>query len=118
MNLWEEIANTKVEDSAKYSKIFARIVHQAKTYQYVFHDEMKVYEDYSIVCEKRANSWFIHLVPKAMMSLFRKMQIQFPNEFQGFSVLCGKKDSLDLRVSCFGVPVDVLEKVLEEHEKI
>ena len=70
--------------------------------------------DYYLVFEKdRADGDFIHVVPKEAWKLFREMQIKAPQEFLGFSVLVGRRER-PLRVSCFGVPCDLLGKKLIE----
>jgi hypothetical protein len=114
MTFWDDLANTKVENAERYLEVFARVVHQAKMYQYLFHEEIKIYEDFSIVCDKKSDSYFIFIVPDECRGLFRKMQIEHPDTFQGFSVLCGKKDDLPLRVCCFGVSISLLGSVLEQ----
>ena len=118
MNIWDELGKTQVNNAEKYAQIFAKVVSEAKVNRYRFHSEMKDYGDYTIVCEdNRANSYFIHIVPKEVMSLFRKMQINCPNEFLGFSVLCGKKDGKDLRVSCFGVNCALIGRAMVEFSR-
>jgi len=118
VNLWDELAQLKVQNAERYATLFARIVHDAKLFRYDLHEEMKTYDDHVIVCERnRAGSSFIHLVPKEAFPLFRKMQINHSNEFLGFSVLCGRRHNQDLRVSCFGVPCNMLSKALIDFQK-
>ncbi len=118
VNLWDELSTLKVKNEEKYAKIFAKIVNDAKLYRYEWHENMKMYDDYAIMCEQdRADSSFIHLIPKEAMPLFRKMLINHPNEFLGFSVLCGKIKGQDLRVTCFGVHCNILGKAIIDYLK-
>ena len=118
VTLWNELEKLQVLNQEKYAKVFAKIVNDAKLFRYEWHDQMKEYDDYVIVCERdRAKSSFIHVVPKEAMPLFRKMMIHYPNEFLGFSILCGKNDGQDLGVTCFGVHCDMLGKAIIAHIK-
>lgn len=118
MNFWEELASFEVDNQEKFAKIFAKIVNEAKLFRYVMHDKRKEYEDYLIICERnRGNKAFIHVVPKEALHMFRRMQIEQPNEFFASSVLCGKRENLELRVTCLGVSDHVLAKALQEAQK-
>ena len=73
----------------------------------------KEYSNYYIIIGgNRLNSYFVHVVPKQAYDLFKKMQERIKNQMLCFTVLAGKHNNKDVRVSCFGVEYGLLGKSL------
>lgn len=113
MSIWTKLSEVDVQEKEKFASLFSEIVRsvQKGTFEYVVGEEEK--EGFFIVQEdNRAESHFISIVPKEVYPLFKEMQEKAPNQFLGYSVLAGKKDGKDVRVTCFGVPCNLLGKAL------
>lgn len=119
MKVWEKLSQVNVDNKEKYMGLFSGIVKQIIDNKYEFKEGIEEKEFCYIVNEKnRLNSLFVHIVPKDLFKLFREMQEKAPNEFLGFSVLVGKKENMDIRVSCFGIPCNLLAKTLTNSGKV
>jgi len=113
MNIWDKLSKINIKNKEKYTKIFSEIIKKIKNNEYKLEERIEEKEDYFIVNEEnRKNSFFVHIVPKEAYYLFKEMKEKAPNEFLGFSVLAGKKEDKDIRVSCFGIPCSLLGKGL------
>lgn len=111
MDIWDKILATRVKDVEKYAKLFPQIIEYVLFKKEHFTDNVEDKDYYYLITEEnRANSTFVHIVPKELMQLFRQVQIQAPNEFLGYSVLIGRRDNKETRVSCFGIPCSILAK--------
>ncbi len=112
-NIWQELEKINIKDKERFAKIFAKLVKDIRSNNYNFPTKIIDKGEYFIVNEEnRQNSFFITIVPKEAYSLFKEMQEKAPDEFLGFSVLCGKKQEKDIRVTCFGIPCSILAKSL------
>jgi len=112
-NIWDKLGKTNIKQKEKFAKIFADLVKDIRLDNYNFSANTVDKGDYFIIHEEnRQNSFFISIVPKEVYPLFKEMQEKAPNQFLGFSVLCGKKQEKDIRVTCFGVPCSLLAKSL------
>lgn len=114
MNIWDKLEKTNIKEKEKFAKIFAELVNDIRSNNYNFSPNTIIDKgEYFIVNEEnRQNSFFITIVPKEVYPLFKEMQEKAPNEFIGFSILCGKKQEKDIRATCFGVPCSLLAKSL------
>ena len=111
MSLWNELSNLEIKNKARYQKLFSQLVARVQKDKFKISPGIKEFKEHFIVTEEsRMDSYFIHLVPKQAMYLFKAMQPQ-PG-FLGFSVLTGKHNNKDIRVSCFGVECSRLGKSL------
>jgi len=112
MKIWDELLKVRIENKEKFQKLFSETVRKVSHSNFNLNVGEFEKEDYYLVVEEnRHNSYFVHIVPKQVYPLFKKIQ-QIPNEFLGFSVLAGKHNNKDVRVSCFGVPCGNLGKAL------
>ena len=117
MSVWDELLKIEAKDKAKMCHLFKELVVNVKNWKTEFKDEIKEHEDHYIVTEEnRAGSYFVNLVPKECFELFRKMQRLEPYKFLGYSVLVGRRDNKEIRVSCFGVPCSDLGRTLKNLE--
>ncbi len=113
MKIWDKLSQVNIDNKEKYQNVFIDVVKkiQNNDFQLTIGETNK--GDYKIVIEEnRMNSYFIHIVPKQVYELFKEMQKKAPNEILGFSVLAGKHNEKDIRVSCFGVQCNLLGKSL------
>lgn len=117
MDIWDKILAARVKDKEKYTKLFPEIIEYVLFKKQDFDDNVEDKDFYYLVTEEnRANSIFVHIVPKELMSLFREIQIKAPNEFLGYSVLIGRRKNREVRVSCFGVPCSILAKSIADNK--
>ena len=117
MSYYDELSRLEIKNKPKYQKLFSQLVTRVQKGKFKLSLGIKEFKEYFIVTEEdRMNSYFIHLVPKQAMYLFKAMQPQ-PG-FLGFSVLAGKQNNKDVRVSCFGVECNRLGKSLIKKEKL
>tara|TARA_Y100000294_G_C8477022_1_gene305137 strand:+ start:110 stop:874 length:765 start_codon:yes stop_codon:yes gene_type:complete len=117
MDIWDKILQARADDVEKYANLFPQIIDYILFKKRQFKDNVKDKDDYYLITEEnRDNCVFIHIVPKELMTLFRQMQIQSPNDFHGYSVLAGRRDNKDLRVTCLGVPCSILYKSVMNNE--
>ncbi len=111
MDIWDQILKTRIKDQEKYTELFPQIIEYVLFKKDNFKDNIENKDFYYLITEEnRANCVFVHIVPKELMQLFRQIQIQAPNEFLGYSVLIGRRDNKETRVSCFGIPCSLLAK--------
>lgn len=112
MSHWQELSQIDVKKKAKYQKLFSQLVARIQKSKSKIKPGIKEFKEHYIVTEEnRLNSYFIHIVPKESFYLFREM-VKQPDTFLGFSVLAGKQDNKDIRVSCFGIQCNLLGKSL------
>ena len=112
-NIFDELLQVDVKNKERFQELFSETVKKIKlgNFSIVVGEEEK--EDYYLVTEDgRFGGYFIHIVPKEIYGLFKKMQAAAPNDLLGFSVLGGKHNNKDVRVSCFGVQCNLLGKAL------
>jgi hypothetical protein len=113
MNVWDKLAQVNIEDKEKFQRLFSLIISKVKTGSFSVEVGEAEYEDYFLVVEEnRLDSYFIHIVPKQIYSLFKEMQASVKEQFLGFSVTAGQYGEKPVRVSCFGVPCNLLGKSL------
>ena len=113
MNFWKnELSELNVKNKAKYQKLFSQLVSRVQNNRFSVNPGVKEYKEHYVITEEnRLNSYFVHIVPKEAFYIFKEM-IKQPDIFLGFSVLAGKYNDKDIRVSCFGVKCDLLGKSL------
>ena len=113
MNIWTKLSEVNVQEKQRFASLFAEIVHTVQNSKYTLTIGEKEEQDHVIVQEEnRADSHFISIVPKEVFPLFKEMQKKAPQQFLGYSILAGKKEGKDVRVTCFGVPCNLLAKAL------
>ena len=113
MNVWGKLSQANIEDKEKFQRLFSLIVSKVKTGSYNVEVGEQEFEDHYIVTEEnRFDSYFIHIVPKQVYDLFKEMQDSVKEQFLGFSVTAGQFNERPVRVSCFGVPCNLLGKSL------
>jgi hypothetical protein len=113
MNIWDKLSQVNVADKEKFQKIFADTVSriQKNSFKLVVGETKK--EDYHVVIEdNRMGCYFVHIVPEEVYGLFKEMQQKAQDSILGFSVVAGKHNGKDIRVSCFGIPCNLLGKAL------
>jgi len=111
MSLRNELTHLDIKKKSRYLKLFTSIISRVQKNKFPIKPGVKEYKEHVIVTEEsRMDSYFIHIVPKSAVYLFREM-IKQPG-FLGFSVLAGKHKEKDVRVSCFGVECSDLGKAL------
>lgn len=117
MDVWDKILAVKVDNKEKYAMLFPEIVEYVMFKKEKFDNKIEDKGFYYLVTEEeRAGSIFIHIVPKELMPLFREVQIRAPNQFLGFSVLIGRRNNKETRVSCFGIPCSLLAKSIAQNK--
>lgn len=115
MKIWDKLSQVDIVDKEKYMKVYSETIKKIQNNNFLLNVGEIEKEDYYIVIEaNRMNSYFVHIVPKQVWGLFKEMQEKAPNEILGFSVMIGKYNNKDVRVSCFGVQCDLLGKSLFE----
>ena len=113
MGIWDKLSQVNLEDKEKYAKVYSEIVKKIQNNDFLIDVGETEKDDYYIVVEaNRMDSYFVHVVPKQVWGLFKEMQEKAPNEILGFSVMVGKQDDKEIRVSCFGVQCNLLGKSL------
>jgi hypothetical protein len=113
MSIWDKLAQVNVQNKERFQSIFQEIVNKIKRNEFNLNFREIEKEDYYLIREEnRKNSCFVHIVPKEVYNLFKEMQLKAPDEFLGFSVVAGKLNNKDIRVSCFGVQCNLLGKSL------
>ena len=118
MEFWKsELSELKVKNKAKYQKLFSQLVSRVQNNKLLINPGIKEYKEHYVITEEdRLNSYFIHIVPKEAFYIFKEM-IKQPDIFLGFSVLAGKHNNKDIRISCFGVQCNLLGKALIDSKK-
>ena len=113
MNIWDKLLEVDIENKERFQALFYEIVNRIpkNTFPLTL-GEREEKDHFIIIEENRMNSYFIHIVPKQVYTLFKEMQASAPGQFLGFSVVAGKYNNRDVRVSCFGVPCQHLAKSL------
>jgi len=110
MTLWNKLLEVNIEDKERFLTIFSQTVKEVQNNSFKFQEVEE--KDYFIVIEEnRMNSICVHIVPKQVYSLFKELQ-QSTTQFLGFSVLAGKHNNKEVRVSCFGIECGLLGKAL------
>ena len=105
-----EIERINVKNKRLYLEIFEKLLKEIRLKKFDFKDSKN--EDYLIVNEERLNSHFVHLVPRELESVFYEIKKNNPDTFLGFTILVGKTEGTDVRLSCFGLPCSELTKVI------
>jgi len=112
-SLWNRLSDVNIEKKETYQKIFTTIVQQVQNNTFHIVPGETEHKDYFLVTEEnRMGAYFLHIVPKELYSFFKELQIKAPHQFLGFSVLAGKHNGKEVRVSCFGVQCNILAKSL------
>lgn len=110
--VWRELEEVNVNNKERYLLLFRELLKELKSAPENIELGEKEFSDYFLITEdNRMNSYFVHIVPKEVYLLFKRMQLS-TGDFLGFSVLVGKKNSKEVRLSCFGVPCELLTKEL------
>ena len=110
MKIWDELLQLDIKNKERFQDLFSYYVDEVKEGRLILQTREEDKEDYSLVTEEnRLGSYFVHIVPKEAYALFKKMPT---NQFLGFSVVAGKYNNKDVRVSCFGVECGKLGKAL------
>ncbi len=113
MSIWDNLLAVNISDKSFYQDIFSTVVNLVKNNNFSFDKELISKQKYYIVVENnRLNGYFVHVVPKAVYSLFLEMQKKIVDAPLGFSVLAGKYNNRDVGVSCFGIECSLLGKSL------
>lgn len=113
MNIWDKLSKVNIENKERFQKLFYEIVNKIKNNQFLLKIGEVAKEDYHIIIEEnRMNSYFVHIVPKQVYSLFKEIKAKAPDQFLGFSIIAGKYNNKEVRVSCFGVQCNLLGKSL------
>ena len=74
--------------------------------------ELEKGDHYLAIEDNRMDCYFVHIVPKEVYKLFKELQTKAPQQFLGFSVVVGKHNNKEVRVSCFGVQCSLLGRSL------
>tara|TARA_Y100000310_G_C20427275_1_gene689678 strand:+ start:166 stop:498 length:333 start_codon:yes stop_codon:yes gene_type:complete len=106
----DELHNINIENKEQYITAFKDLLKQIQTNTFSFQDQQ--HEHYDIINKTKLNSHFVHIVPKETLELFRKLQTQHPEAFLGLTILAGKHQDKDIRLSCFGIPCHKLIKAI------
>jgi len=115
MNIWEKLSRVNIVNKELYQRVFVETFKKIQKNSFSLEIGETRKKDYTIIVESdRMNSLFVHIVPNQLYDLFREMQRTAPNEVLGFSVLAGKKEGKEVRVSGFGIRCDLLGKALFE----
>src|SRR3989344_4107094 len=110
---WNELSKLNINNKDKFVNIFRKVLDKINEGVFNFKESKIEKNDYYIIVEEdRLNSYFVHIVPKEAYSLFNKMKIEQPSSILGFSVLVGKYNNREVRVSCFSIPCDLLSKAI------
>jgi len=113
MNIWDKLSEVDIKNKERFQKLFSEMIAKIQKNKFPIKIGEIEKEDYYIVVEEnRANSYFVHIVPKQVYGLFKEMQKEAPYQFLGFSVVAGKYNNKDVRISCFGVQCSLLGKSL------
>jgi len=117
MKIWDELLSREVEDKEKYKRIFSDLVRevQKNPKQYIKEDVIEKEDYYLVMEENRAESCFVHVVPKELFMFFNEMRKKVKG-ILGFSVLVGNVNGKEVRVSCFGVDCSSLGKSLIKND--
>ena len=117
MEFWKnELSELNVKNKAKYQKLFSQLVSRVQDNRFSVNPGIKEFKEHYVITEEnRLNSYFVHIVPKEAFYIFKEM-IKQPDIFLGFSVLAGKYNDKDIRVSCFGVQCNLLGKSLTKRK--
>ena len=108
--VWKKLEEVNVNNKEKFILLFRDIMKEISSAPEKIEIGEREFLDYFLITEEnRMNSYFVHIVPNEVYALFKEMQTS-TNDFLGFSVLIGKKNSKDVRISCFGVPCSLLTK--------
>jgi len=119
MQIWDKLLQVNLDNKEKFQRLFFETVDKVKRGDFALKVGETVKEDYYIVVEEnRMDSYFVHIVPKQVYALFKEMQAKMPDEFMGYSVLAGKFNDKNVRVSCFGVQCNLLGKALASNKNI
>lgn len=111
--IWQKLEKIEIKNKKECLDAFIKIVKEVERGKHKFVESVTDGGPYYIVSESnRQGSNFIHVVPKEAYKIFEEMRMMMPNSFLGFSMLCGKIGSKDLRVSCFAIPTSEITKVL------
>ncbi len=112
-NIFDELLQVDVKNKERFQELFSETVRTVRLSKFSIVVGEKEKEDHYLVTEDgRFGGYFIHIVPKEIYSLFKKMQAAVPHDLLGFSVVAGKHNNKDVRVSCFGVQCNLLGKSL------
>jgi len=113
MSIWNRLSQVNISNKERFQALFSEIVNRIQNNEINLKpSEIENEDHYLVIEENRKDSYFVHIVPKEIYRLFNEMQESAPNEFLGFSVVAGRFNSKDVRVSCFGVQCNLLGKSL------
>jgi len=113
MTVWDKLLQVNIDNKERFQKLFSEIVTKVQNKELPLNvGEIEKEDHFIVVEEDRMSSYFVHIVPKQVYDLFTEMQAQAPNQFLGFSLVAGRHNNKDVRVSCFGVECGLLGKSL------
>lgn len=112
MKPFDKLSELKIENKEFFATLFKGIVNKVQNNEFKIEFGEKEYSTHYIITDKRLDSIFINIVPKQAYTLF----IQMPKTFTGFTVLTGKHNNQEVRVSCFGIECSILAKSLIKKE--
>ncbi len=111
--IWQKLEKIEIKNKNECIDAFLKIAKEVEKGKYNFQEGSTNMGTYYIVNEAdRQGSSFVHIVPAETYKIFEEMRKTMPTSFLGFSMLCGKINKKDLRVSCFGIPTPEITKVL------
>lgn len=111
--IWQKLENVRIRNKKECIEAFVKILKQVEDGNYKFQEGVEDMKKYFVVNEaNRQGSNFIHIVPKETYEIFEYMRKTMPNSFLGFSILIGKIDNRDTRVSCFAVPTSEITRAM------
>jgi len=117
MNTWDKLLNVQIENKERFQKLFAKTIKEIQENMFFLNIGETEKEDYYLVVEEnRMQGYFVHIVPKQVYLLFKTMQKKIPDQFLGFSVVAGRHNNKDIRVSCFGVDCSSLGNALTKKD--
>ncbi len=118
ISIWEKARTIKIKNKEKIIRNFLKIVKDVKEKKYKFKKGDVEMNGFWLVNEENRNgSSFIHIVPKESYETFNEIKRRMPEMILGFSILCGKNKNKSLKVSCYGIPIADINKVMMSKKK-
>lgn len=110
-SLWQKLEKIQIRSKKECIESFVKLLKDVESGKYKFEEGVTDMGKYFVVNETgRQKSNFVHVVPKEAYEIFEEMRRSMPDSFLGFSVLCGKINGRDARVSCFAVPTSEITR--------
>ena len=95
---------------ARAKEVLKNSVHYIQFQKPHFEDGVETMGDeYKLVTEaQRKDAIYVHIVPMELYNLFRKWQKTHMYTFEGKSILLGRRNEKELRVTFYGVDLEQL----------